>query len=82
MWGQVHGDFFAWQNADKPALVMQTSAPYNIGHEDTFMEVRAWLSQNPWYWLIITVSLVILVAVLAFILLKRKHRQVEEQWQD
>ncbi|MDP5255363.1 MULTISPECIES: cellulose biosynthesis cyclic di-GMP-binding regulatory protein BcsB [unclassified Vibrio] len=81
MWGQIHGDFFAWQSGEKPALVMQTSAPYNIGHEETFMEIRAWLSQNPWYWLLITVSLVILVAILAFILLKRKHRQVEEQWQ-
>ncbi|MFZ8201592.1 cellulose biosynthesis cyclic di-GMP-binding regulatory protein BcsB [Alteromonas portus] len=81
MWGQMGGDFFAWKDGLSPSLVMQVSDKYEVGEaDDTWLHLRLWLSNNPWYWLIGFVFVVFVVSLLVYLLLKRRNKQVQESW--
>ncbi|BFT31475.1 cellulose biosynthesis cyclic di-GMP-binding regulatory protein BcsB [Alteromonas sp. D210916BOD_24] len=81
MWGQLSGDFFAWNNALQPSLVMQVSEKYEVGEAgNSWLHLRLWLSNNPWYWLISFVVLVLLVSIVVHLLLKRRNKQVKDSW--
>lgn len=81
MWGQLAGDFFAWSDDNSPSLVMQVSETYEIGEsDDAWLQLRLWLSNNPWYWLVGFVVLVFIVSLLIYLLLKRRNQKVQETW--
>lgn len=81
MWGQLAGDFFAWSDDSAPSLVMQVSETYEIGEsDDEWLQLRLWLSNNPWYWLIGFVALVFIVSLLIYLLLKRRNQKVQDTW--
>jgi hypothetical protein len=80
LWSQLAGDFFAWQNDKKPELVTQISTPYEVGQADSMLEVRAWLSHNPWYWMIAALCAVLMMSLLSYILLKRRHKKMKGEW--
>jgi hypothetical protein len=80
LWGQLTGDFFAWQNGKKPELAMQISTPYEVGQADSMLEVRAWLSNNPWYWMMAAIALVLVMSLFSYLLLKRRFNKMKEEW--
>ena len=81
MWGQMGGDFFAWKDGLSPSLIMQVSDKYEVGEaDDTWLHLRLWLSNNPWYWLIGFVFVVFFVSLLVYLLLKRRNKQVQDSW--
>lgn len=81
MWGQLAGDFFAWSDDSSPSLVMQVSETYEIGEaEDAWLQLRLWLSNNPWYWLVGFIVLVFTVSLFIYLLLKRRNKKVQETW--
>jgi hypothetical protein len=81
MWGQLAGDFFAWSDSRAPSLVMQVNETYEIGESgDAWLQVRLWLSNNPWYWLVGFVVLVFSISLLIYLLLKRRNKKVQDSW--
>ena len=81
MWGQLAGDFFAWKDNLSPALVMQVSDKFEVGEaDDSWLHLRLWLSNNPWYWLIGFIALVLIVSFVMYTLLKRRNKQVQDAW--
>jgi hypothetical protein len=81
MWGQLAGDFFAWSDSRSPSLVMQVNETYEIGESnDAWLQLRLWLSNNPWYWLIGFVVLVFSISLLFYLLLKRRNKKVQDSW--
>lgn len=81
LWGQLGGDFFAWKNALTPSLVMQVSDKFEVGEtDDKWLHLRLWLSNNPWYWLVGFIALVIIVTLITYLLLKRRNQQVQDSW--
>ena len=73
MWGQMAGDFFAWKDGLSPSLIMQVSDKYEVGEaDDSWLHLRLWLSNNPWYWLIGFILVVFVVSLLIYLLLKRE----------
>jgi len=81
MWGQMAGDFFAWKDALAPSLIMQVSDNYEVGEaDDSWLHLRLWLSNNPWYWLIAFVLVVFVVSLLIYLMLKRRNKQVQDSW--
>ena len=80
-WGQLGGDFFAWENPDQPALVMQVADVYVVGEfEDSWLQTRMWLSNYPWYWLIAFIVLVLFCSFIAYWLLRRRNNKMQDQW--
>ena len=81
MWGQMAGDFFAWKDGLSPSLIMQVSDKYEVGEaDDSWLHLRLWLSNNPWYWLIGFILVVFVVSLLIYLLLKRRNKQVQDSW--
>jgi hypothetical protein len=80
LWGQLTGDFFAWQTPQAPLLVMQVAKTFEVGHASLWLTLRAWSSNHPWYWIIVAVVTVLLISAIAYRLLKRRHRKLKEQW--
>lgn len=80
LWGQLSGDFFAWDNSESPQIIMQVSRTYEVGQADTISEIKAWLSNNPWYWLIVVFLLVLLASFITYALIKNRNEKLKEQW--
>ena len=81
LWGQMAGDFFAWKDPLSPSLIMQVSEKFELGEaDDSWLHLRLWLSNNPWYWLIGFIVLVFTVSMIIYILLKRRNEQVQDSW--
>ncbi|NDV92538.1 cellulose biosynthesis cyclic di-GMP-binding regulatory protein BcsB [Alteromonas sp. 345S023] len=81
MWGQLAGDFFVWNDGLKPQLVMQVNEKFELGEANSYwLTLRLWLSNNPWYWLVSFLLLVLLVSLLIYLLLKRRNQQIEDSW--
>ncbi len=80
LWGQLSGDFFAWDNSESPQIVMQVSPTYEVGQADTISEIKAWLSNNPWYWLVVVFLLVVLASFITYTLIKNRNEKLKEQW--
>lgn len=80
LWGQLTGDFFAWENGKQPELATQISTPYEVGQADSMLEVRAWLSNNPWYWMMAAIGLVLVMSLFSYLLLKRRYNKMKEEW--
>ncbi|WP_218354762.1 cellulose biosynthesis cyclic di-GMP-binding regulatory protein BcsB [Alteromonas lipotrueiana] len=81
LWGQLEGDFFSWQNASQPLLAMQVEQQFQLGEEDNrLLELRMWLSNNPWYWLLALAVLILLCTTIAVVLLRRRNQAVTEDW--
>ena len=81
IWGQLGGDFFAWENPEQPALVMQVADVYVVGEfEDSWLQTRMWLSNHPWYWLIAFIVLVLFCSFIAYWLLRRRNNKMQDQW--
>lgn len=81
MWGQLAGDFFAWSDSRAPSLIMQVNETYEIGEsDDAWLQLRLWLSNNPWYWLVGFVVLVFSISLLIYLLLKRRNKKVQDSW--
>lgn len=81
LWGQLAGDFFVWDDALSPKLVMQVSEKFELGEANNYwLTLRLWLSNNPWYWLVSFLLLVFFVSLLIYLLLKRRNKQIQESW--
>ncbi|MEW9799390.1 cellulose biosynthesis cyclic di-GMP-binding regulatory protein BcsB [Alteromonas sp. CYL-A6] len=81
LWGQLTGDFFVWRQQKEPELVMQVSDKFEVGQAGSVaLEVRAWLSNNPWYWLGGFLLIVLVVSVVAYLLLRRRNKKVRQSW--
>jgi len=80
LWTQLSGDFFVWQDAKKPLIKMNVSTPYQMGDASSLIGVSAWLSNNPWYWVIAILLIVLLFSLLSYILLKRRHKKLKGEW--
>jgi hypothetical protein len=80
LWGQLSGDFFAWDNSETPQIIMQVSRTYEVGQADTISEIKAWLSNNPWYWLVVVFLLVLLASFITYTLVKNRNEKLKEQW--
>ncbi|OFC68808.1 cellulose biosynthesis cyclic di-GMP-binding regulatory protein BcsB [Alteromonas confluentis] len=81
IWGQLAGDFVAWDNSEQPELVMQVADVYVVGEfEDSWLQTRMWLSNHPWIWLMALVIVVIVCAALALLLLRRRNKKIQENW--
>lgn len=80
LWSQLSGDLFAWQDAKSPLIVMQVSNQYEIGEASPLLEVSAWGSNHPWYLLLIAFLITSLFCILTYILLKRRHKKIKEEW--
>ena len=81
MWGQLAGDFYAWDSHEKPLLVMQVADKVELGTPLSFWdEARMYLSSNPLYWAGLVAALAILIALLAYLMLRRRNSDIEQQW--
>ncbi|MBU2979250.1 cellulose biosynthesis cyclic di-GMP-binding regulatory protein BcsB [Alteromonas sp. C1M14] len=81
LWGQLAGDFFAWKDNQEPTLAMQVTRKYEVGEtEDSWLYLRLWLSNHPWYWLLGFIVSVLGVSVLLYLLLKRRNKEIEKSW--
>lgn len=81
IWGQLGGDFVVWENNETPSLVMQVADVYVIGaYDDVWLETRMWLTNHPWYWLIGFIAMAVFCALLAFWLLRRRNKKIQEKW--
>lgn len=81
LWGQLAGDFFSWNSADRPLLAMQVTSRFEMGEPaDTWLMFRLWLSNNPWYWFAAVLGLVILCSLLAYMLLRRRNQRISQEW--
>ncbi|MBD3586959.1 cellulose biosynthesis cyclic di-GMP-binding regulatory protein BcsB [Salinimonas sp. HHU 13199] len=81
LWGQLAGDFFSWQDAQEPLLAMQVAEQFEIGEAgNSWLSLRMWLSNNPWYWLVVVALIVIISTFIAVLLLRRRNKAMTEQW--
>ncbi|QPG06080.1 cellulose biosynthesis cyclic di-GMP-binding regulatory protein BcsB [Salinimonas marina] len=81
LWGQMAGDFFSWQDAQQPLVAMQVAQQFELGEPDNrWLELRLWLSNNPWYWLLAVAALILLCTTVAVMLLRRRNQAVTEDW--
>ncbi|SHO59315.1 cellulose biosynthesis cyclic di-GMP-binding regulatory protein BcsB [Vibrio quintilis] len=80
LWSQLSGDFFVWQDAKKPLLVMQVSGRFNIGQARKWAELEAWVSNNPWYWLAGALLVVLLTSLIIYALIKRRYQKIKQAW--
>ncbi|RBW46743.1 cellulose biosynthesis cyclic di-GMP-binding regulatory protein BcsB [Psychromonas sp. B3M02] len=82
LWSQLAGDFFAWDNAKSPLIVMQVSSAYMLGATDSWTALGAWGTNHPWYLLLIIVAIVFMFMVFTWLLLKRRHQKIKEDWKE
>jgi len=82
LWSQLSGDFFAWDDAKSPLIVMQVSSAYMLGKADSWTALGAWGTSHPWYLLLIIVAVVFMFMVLTWLLLKLRHQQIKEDWEE
>lgn len=81
LWGQLKGNFFVWQDDKKPKIAMRVSRNFELGDGTSpWFEYRMWLSNNPWYWIAAVLVLVLLGTWSAYIMLKRRNREIEKTW--
>ncbi len=81
IWGQLAGDFVAWDNSEQPELVMQVADVYVVGEfEDSWLQTRMWLSNHPWTWLAALIIVVLICSLLALLLLRRRNKKIQENW--
>ncbi|WP_418135158.1 hypothetical protein [Psychromonas sp. GE-S-Ul-11] len=82
LWSQLGGDFFAWDDAKSPLIVMQVSSAYMLGEADSWTALGAWGTNHPWYLLLIIVAVVFMFMVLTWLLLKLRHQKIKEDWEE
>jgi len=82
LWSQLGGDFFAWDDANSPLIVMQVSSAYMLGKADSWTALGAWGADHPWYLLLIIVAVVFMFMVLTWLLLKLRHQKIKEDWKE
>lgn len=81
MWGQLAGDFFVWDNALTPSLVMQVNDKFEMGEANSrWLTLRLWLSNHPWYWLVGFLFSVFMLSLIIYLLLKRRNKEVQASW--
>lgn len=81
LWGQLAGDTFVWDSAEQPLLAMQIHSKYVVGEaRSTWLTIRLWLTNHPWYWLVMVVAFCLLLAVIVYRMTQRRYRAVSEQW--
>ncbi|WP_289031328.1 cellulose biosynthesis cyclic di-GMP-binding regulatory protein BcsB [uncultured Paraglaciecola sp.] len=81
LWGQLAGDFFAWSSPEKPDLTMRVSSKFQLGETTSlWLELRMWLSNNPMYWILAVLALVIIASWLCYIALKARNKNIESSW--
>ena len=81
LWSQLSGDFFAWQDAKTPLISMNISNQYQVGEASPWLEASAWSSNHPWYLLGIALLVTLLFCALSYLLLKRRHKKIEGEWE-
>lgn len=79
VWSQLHGGLMLWQDMDTPVVRAQVVDRFEIGDSSDWLLLRLWLSNNPWYWLVLVVVGALLVVVSASWLLLRRRRSLEMQ---
>lgn len=83
VWGQLRGDLAAWGDRDLPVHTLQVSGGYVVGDPDQpIATLRAWLSNNPWYWAIGVLAAISLASWLLYRLLLRRNRRQQAQWEE
>ncbi|MDF2179653.1 cellulose biosynthesis cyclic di-GMP-binding regulatory protein BcsB [Aliiglaciecola sp. CAU 1673] len=81
LWGQLNGDFFAWEDSKAPLIAMQVAERKTLGNaEDLWLEIRLWLSSHPWAWLAALVAVILLLSLLLHLMLKRRNAKLEDEW--
>jgi hypothetical protein len=81
LWGQLAGDTFVWESAEQPLLAMQIHSKYVVGEaRSTWLTIRLWLTNHPWYWLVMVVTFCLLLAIIVYRMTQRRYRAVSEQW--
>jgi hypothetical protein len=77
-WAQIKGDLTVWQDRSETMFSIDVGEHYQVGERNRWLLLRATVSNNPLYWLSAMLGGLVLFALLAAILLRRRHRKLHQ----
>jgi len=76
IWTQLDGDLMLWGEADQPVVTGRVAERFEIGDGSSWLLLRLWMSNQPWYWLaLVLLGTILLVVCVLWLLRKRQARQ-------
>ncbi len=78
VWNQLAGDLALWTDVDAPVTTQSTGRPWHVGDAGLSTRADYWFSRYPWLLVGVAGSLLVLLALMVWVLLRRRLQRRQE----